>query len=204
MPPAARRPADIPYADHPAIAHEAAGIRSLVARTGRTLDEWIAIGRQDGPAEERALAHWLQHTHGLGRDTARWVAGRSLGSAPSYDPGALVDTLFSGPKAALRPVYDALLAEALALGDDVTITPATTMVPFRRRRVIAQAKPSTRTRVDFGLALGKHAGALPERLLDTGGAAKGDRITHRIALASPDDVDDVVRHWLRVAYDLDA
>ena len=204
MPPAGRRPTEIPYADHPALAHEAAGIRSLAERTGRALEEWLVVVRRDGPREERALARWLQDAHGMGRDTARWVAGRALGQAPAYDPQALVDALFAGPRAALRPIYDALLEAALELGDDVTVTPGATIVPFRRRHVIAQVRPATRARVDFGLALGRHAGAFPARLADTGGKAKGDRITHRIALASAADVDDEVRRWLRVAYELDA
>jgi hypothetical protein len=40
-------------------------------------------------------------------------------------------------------------------------------------------------------------------LIDTGGAAKKDRITHRIELRSPDEVDAGVRRWLKVAYELD-
>lgn len=41
------------------------------------------------------------------------------------------------------------------------------------------------------------------RLIDTGGFAKKDRITHRITITSLDDIDDEVKHWLRVAYDRD-
>jgi len=42
------------------------------------------------------------------------------------------------------------------------------------------------------------------RLIDTGGFAKKDRITHRIPITQIDDIDGEVEHWLRVAYDLDA
>lgn len=42
------------------------------------------------------------------------------------------------------------------------------------------------------------------RLIDTGGRAKGDRITHRIAITSIADVDSEVKGWLKIAYDLDA
>jgi len=44
---------------------------------------------------------------------------------------------------------------------------------------------------------------IPIRLLDTGGLAKGDRITHRICLTSPTEIDEQVETWLRVAYQLD-
>ena len=42
------------------------------------------------------------------------------------------------------------------------------------------------------------------RLIDTGGFAKKDRITHRIEITSLKDIDDEVKHWLKVAYDRDA
>jgi hypothetical protein len=41
-------------------------------------------------------------------------------------------------------------------------------------------------------------------LIDTGGFAKKDRITHRIPITSLGDIDDEVKHWLQVAYERDA
>jgi hypothetical protein len=56
-------------------------------------------------------------------------------------------------------------------------------------------------RIDIGFALGdmKAKG----RLIDIGGFAKKDRITHRIPLESVNDIDDEVKQWLKVAYDRD-
>jgi uncharacterized protein DUF5655 len=51
------------------------------------------------------------------------------------------------------------------------------MVPFYRHHVFAQIEPSTRTRIDLGMALKDTK--TPKRLIDTGGFAKKDRITHR-------------------------
>ncbi|MBA3570653.1 MAG: hypothetical protein H0W34_01490 [Pyrinomonadaceae bacterium] len=42
------------------------------------------------------------------------------------------------------------------------------------------------------------------RLIDTGGFAKKDRITHRIPIESVQDIDDEVQHWLKAAYNRDA
>ena len=42
------------------------------------------------------------------------------------------------------------------------------------------------------------------RLLDTGGFAKGDRISHRIPITTLADIDADVDHWLQAAYELDA
>jgi hypothetical protein len=77
------------------------------------------------------------------------------------------------------------------------------MVPLYRNHVFAQIKPTTNTRVDFGLALTHYKGKLPKRLVDTGGLAKKDRITHRIEISSTAQIDDEVKKWLKTAYDLD-
>ena len=110
-----------------------------------------------------------------------------------------VDAMFSGKRAALRPVYDRLLALALSLGKDVKACPGKTIVPLYREHVFAQIKPATNTRIDLGLALG---GTKPTgRLIDTGGFAKKDRITHRIEISSIKDIDAEVTRWLKKGYE---
>jgi hypothetical protein len=115
---------------------------------------------------------------------------------------AYVEQMFSGPKAGLRPIYDALLQVGISLGADTKACPCKTIVPIYRRHVIAQIKPATKTRIDFGLALGNTKA--PKRLIDTGGFKKKDRITHRIEVASIDDIDDELKRWLKRAYEMDA
>ena len=79
--------------------------------------------------------------------------------------------------------------------------PGTTIVSLYRTHVFAQLKPTTRTRIDLGLALGDVPAT--GRLIDTGGLAKKDRITHRVAISRPEEIDDEVVRLLGVAYDLD-
>lgn len=124
-------------------------------------------------------------------------AEQYLKEAPGY-----VDAMFSGKKAGLRSIYEALLQLAFTLGKDVTVSPAKTIIPFYRHHVFAQVKPTTQTRVDLGFCL---RGVKPVgRLVTTGGEAKGDRITHRIGLGSVAEIDREVRDWLKRAYDADA
>ena len=193
---------DTPYGVHPAYAMEAKAIAGLKAKTGRTLDEWITFIRTSGPKAESDRASWLKEKHGLGTNYAKWLATLPSGKPETPDPDGMVNALYAGDRAALRPVHDALVKLALALGRDVTITPCSTMVPIRRRYAIAQIKPTTKTRIDLGLALRdtKPAG----RLIDTGGFAKKDRISHRIPITSIREIDDEVKRWLRKAYEMDA
>ncbi len=71
-----------------------------------------------------------------------------------------------------------------------------------RNHVFAQIKPTTRTRIDFGLALKDRK--TPNRLIDTGGFVKKDRVTRRIEITSTKDIDDEVKRWLTLAYEMDA
>ena len=197
------RPSSL-YSPHPSLATEEASLARLEERTGRTLAEWIELVKASGPPTEPERRTWLKDMHGLTTNYAWWIAERAegRGAAADYDPEALVEAMFAGGKAGLRPVYEELLRLALALGRDVKACPCQTIVPLYRKHVFAQLKPSTRSRLDLGLALQDTPAT--GRLIDTGGRTRGDRITHRIPITGPADVDEEVKRWLRTAYDLAA
>lgn len=198
------------YGVHPSLAMVQKWIAELKEKTGRSLDEWLRLIKKSGPKDETGRREWLKTEYGLGTNSAWWLAERAEGKgAEGDDPDAYleaaegyVEKMFSGSKAALRPIYDELLKVGLKAGKDVKACPCQTIVPIYRKHVIAQIKPTTRTRIDMGFALGdmKAKG----RLIDTGGFAKKDRITHRIEITSLKDIDDEVKQWLKVAYDRDA
>jgi hypothetical protein len=182
----------------------------LPAKTGRSLADWIALVKKSGPATEKERREWLKKEHKLGTNTAWWIAERADGKGTEEDsPEAYleaaekwVDAMFSGPREALRPLYDQLLNLALSLGKDVKASPGKTIVSLYRNHVFAHIKPSTNTRIDFGFALGKMK--TPKRLIDTGGYEKKDRITRRIEVTSKADIDDELKHWLKKSYEMDA
>ncbi len=198
------------YSVHPGVAMVRKWIAELPQKTGRTLDEWIRLVKKEGPPTEKERREWLKKHHNLGTNAAWWIAGRARGKGmedsnpEAYLKAAVqyVQEMFAGPKAGLRPIYDRLLLLGLKLGKDVKACPCKTIVPLYRNRVFAQIKPTTQTRIDLGLALGK--AKTPKRLIDTGGLAKSDRITHRIPIANLAEIDNEVKRWLRTAYELDA
>lgn len=197
------------YSVHPGVVMTQRWIAELKEKTGRSLDEWLKFIRKNGPKTEKERREWLKTEHGLGTNSAWWLAERAEGKGEEAgDPDAYlkaaeqyVENMFSGSKEALRPLYNELLKLGLSVGKDAKACPCQTIVPLYRNHVFAQIKPTTRTRIDMGFALGdmKPTG----RLIDTGGFAKKDRITHRIPIASIEDIDNEVKHWMRVAYDRD-
>jgi hypothetical protein len=182
----------------------------LKSKTGRSLEEWIAVVKKSGPESEKDRREWLKQQHGVSTQSAAWIAERAEGGGGDLDSPEeylaaaerYVDEMFSGKRAALRPLYDELLKVGFSMGKDVKACPCTTMVPLYRNHVFAQIKPATQTRIDLGFALGPRK--TEGRLIDTGGYAKKDRITHRIPIESARDIDAEVRKWLKTAYEADA
>jgi hypothetical protein len=208
---AAKTARGVVYSVHPGVAYVQAVIDNMPQKTGRSLEEWIALVEKSGPAGEKERIAWLKGQHKLGATTAGLIAecahglGRENTDGAAYLEAAAryVEEMYEGAKAGLRPIHDALVELVMSTGKDVKICPCTTIVPFYRNHVFAQIKPATRTRVDFGLALKGVTKKIPKGLIDTGGLKKGDRITHRFPLESPAEIDDQVREWVKTAYDLD-
>jgi hypothetical protein len=183
-------------------------VADLREKTGHSLEEWVDLVEKKGPKSTKERRDWLKAEHGFGTNGAWWIAERAeKGTAwEDGDPVAYlkaaaeyVESMYAGTKGGLRPLHDRLMELGKRLGPDVRVCPCKTIVPFYRENVFAQIKPSTRTRIDFGLSL---RGVDPvDRLQSTGGEAKGDRITHRIVVTTLADIDDFVERWLRTAYE---
>jgi len=196
------------YSVHPGVLMVQNWVATLKQKSGRSLDEWLTLIRKSGPPTERERREWLKKEYGLGTNTAWWLAERAEGKGEDGDPDAYleqanqyVEEMYSGSKAGLRPMYDALLKLGLGIGKDAKACPCKTIVPLYRNHVFAQIKPTTRTRIDLGFALG--ARKAEGRLIDTGGYAKKDRITHRIPISSLNEIDAEVKQWLHTAYEED-
>ena len=142
--------------------------------------------------DDGQLVAWLKSEYGLSHGNANTLVHTAAERArPDVDP---VAEQYAGGKVGLRPIYEALVAAATFLGDDVEVAPRKTCVSLRRGKQFAMLTPATRTRLDLGLNL---------KGIDPGGrlrAASG-MCTHTIALTSIEDVDDEVRGWLWEAYE---
>src|ERR1039457_7239940 len=81
---------------------------SLPARTGRSLPDWLALVRDSGidPLEQRAVRGWLRSGHGLPQNSQWAIADAAARAAGWVRPSVAqyVDSQYSGPYAALRPI----------------------------------------------------------------------------------------------------
>lgn len=173
-------------------------VKNLQAKTGKSIERWVSIARATGATKHGALVAALKSNHGLTHGYASLIAFRALESA--NEPGTSEDPVaaqYEGDKAPLRPIYDALIAAANRLGDDVEISPKKGYVSLRRTRQFAIIQPSTKTRVDVGLNLGKIA---PTHRLEPSRGFSA-MVSHRVRLSGPREVDAELLRWLRMAYE---
>lgn len=171
---------------------------TLRAKTGKGLDDWIAIARGAGIAGHMALVNHLKSDHGLTHGYANMVVhAANASSALSQDDDALVDAAFDGAKAHWRPLYGRLVALVRGFGGDVELAPKKGYVSLRRKKQFALLMPSTKDRFDIGLAL---KGEEPAGALELAGSWNA-MVSHRIRILADGDADGAVESWLRAAYD---
>jgi len=173
---------------------------SLAERTGKTLDEWVALVQASGidPLDQNSVRHWLRSAHGVPQNSQWAIADAAARAAGWVRPSTAeyIGSQYTGAKAALRPIYDKLAAAIEGLGDDVTVEGRGSYTPFVRGRQFAAVAAATRDRVDLGLRFTD--APADDRLQRSTGPGQA---THKIALRSADDVDDQVLRLLRLAYE---
>ena len=172
-------------------------IRNIETQTGQSLDELIAAGLATGQTKHKALQAFFTETYGLTYGNANVVAifARDRLKGASGEEANFVDAQYEGKKAALRPLYDTLIAAVAAFGD-VEIAPKRTYVSLRRKKQFALVQPGP-GRIDVGINL---KGVDPNGRLEKSGSFNA-MCTHRVRVNSPDDVNDELLGWLRLAYE---
>src|SRR5436190_14972072 len=100
-------------------------IANLPAKTGKSMDEWLAIAAKSGHAKHGEIVKYLKTEHGLTHGYANQVALRAVAAANpvATDDADPVAAQYAGPKAALKPIYDKLLKIVNAFGGDVEASP---------------------------------------------------------------------------------
>ncbi len=171
----------------------------LKERTGEDVAAWNRRIANEQFADEASLGAWLTG-QGVTSYPQSLLVWERFGY-PSHlvaSAGELIDQQYAD-RPHLRPIFDALIAAAAALGE-VTIQARKTYISLvKPRRTFARIQPTTRNRVDLALRLeGREPGGRlqPPKIHET--------TPLEIRLASLGDVDAEVLDWLQTAYDQSA
>lgn len=174
-------------------------IQNLPEKTGKSLPEWLKLIQAAKLAKHGEIVKYLKSEHGVTHGYANQIALRALRFDESAEPSGedLVDAQYAGQKAALRPIYDALIAAVRKFGRDVTVAPKKSYVSLRRNKQFAIIQPTTATRLDVGINL---KGESATDRLEASGSFNA-MVSHRVRVSSKQDLNAELIGWLRKAYE---
>ena len=172
-------------------------LKNLETRSGKTLAQLHALVRKSGLAKHGQVRDLLKKDLGMGHGDANLVAAlyfkaQEAPAAAGADP---LDAIYAGPKAALRPIHEKLVA-AIGKFGDFEVAPKKAYVSLRRKKQFAMIGPGTKTRVDVGINMK----GLPatERLM---ALPPGGMCQYRVTVTDPKQVDAELLGWIRQAWD---
>lgn len=173
-------------------------IENLHKNTGKTLEQWTDIVKQENYSKHGEVIKFLKDKHGLTHGYANLIAHKAYGtdSGSAENKNDLIELQYKG-KEHFKPLYDKLMSEIQMFGEDYEIAPKNTYVSLRRKKQFATLQPATRTRFEIGINL---KGQEPKGKLE---AIKTPNAmcSHRINLSEIGDIDKEVIGWLKAAYD---
>lgn len=175
-------------------------INNIQKKTGKSLDELAAIVKNSGLTKHGQIRDMLKRDLGLGHGDANMLVHVVLQSdgasaAEGKSQGKILDEIYSGKKADLRPIHEALMAKIVKFGKFETL-PKKGYVSLRRKKQFAMIGPKTNTRVEVGLNIKE----LPanERLLEQ---PKGSMCNYIVQVTEVSEVDERLFDWIRKAFE---
>lgn len=180
-------------------------LRNIQARTGRSIADLHAVIADSGLAKAGERRSMLMERFGLGYGDANTVAllygkpvpdlAAGAAPAPAAPAGDALEAIYAGPKAALRPLHDAVMAVVRGFGP-FEEAPKKAYISLRRSKQFAMVGPATRTQLEIGLNAKDLSGGARLKAMPPGGMCP-----FTVRLSSADEIDAELKGWLRKAYD---
>ena len=175
-------------------------LANIENRSGKTIAQLKAIVNNSALSKHMELVKMLKTTLGMGHGDANLVVHLALNpeqhtAAEDQSMVQVLDGLYTGPKASLRPIHDKLLPAMRKFGD-FEEAPKKTYVSYRRKKQFCMIGPATNTRVEVGLNVkGLNAA---DRLLEQ---PAGRMCSYIVKLTDVEQVDAELITWIRKAFD---
>ncbi len=172
---------------------------NIQKKTGKSLDELAAIIRKSGLPNMASSAIISNVSWGWVTAMRMPLCTRScnpMDSACGSKSGdQVLDEIYSGPKAHMRPIHEKLMKEINKLGE-FEIAPKKGYVSLRRKKQFVMIGPKTNTRFEVGINardLKKNA-----RLLEQ---PKGSMCNYIVNVTNAKEVDSELVAWIKSAYE---
>jgi hypothetical protein len=177
-------------------------LKNIEQRTGKTLAALERALRASGLRKHGEMRDFLKSEFGMGHGDANTLVhvvmqshGDARAEAAKGAGEDVLDAIYAGAKAALRPIHDKVMAEIAKFGP-FEEAPKKAYVSLRRKKQFAMVGPATNTRVEVGINLKGVPGT--ERLVEQ---PAGGMCQYKVKLTEPAEVDAELIRWIRQAYD---
>lgn len=175
-------------------------LQNIQTKTGKKLEELYAVIRKSGLAKHGEIRDMLKRDLGMGHGDANtlvhtYLKSESGGSGAASESGDVLNQIYTGPKAALRPIHEKLMDVIEKFGD-FEIAPKKGYVSLRRKKQFATIGPATNTRFEVGLNMKGVKGT--DRLNEL---PPGQMCQYKVKLTDAKEVDKELIGWIRQAYD---
>ncbi|MGD9954675.1 MAG: DUF5655 domain-containing protein [Candidatus Nanopelagicales bacterium] len=179
-------------------------LRNIQGKTGKSIAELHALLDGTGLSKHGEKRTWLIDNLGLGYGDANAVVGAQgkdlsaldgAAPAPAAPAGDPLDAIYTGGKAHLRSVHDAVIAAVDSLGD-YEQAPKKSYVSLRRKKQFAMVGPATKDLVEIGL----NVKDLPDSARLKAMPA-GSMCSYTLRIGTAKEVDAELKRWLKAAYD---
>ena len=172
---------------------------NIQKKTGKSLEELAAIVRKSGLTKHGEIRDYLKRELGLGHGDANTLVHTILQSdgqraAEGKSEDALLDEIYAGAKAHMRPIHERLMKEISEFGK-FEVVPKKGYVSLRRKKQFVMIGPKTNTRFEVGI----NARDLKKnpRLLEQ---PKGSMCNYIVNVTDIREVDSELVAWIKSAY----
>lgn len=178
-------------------------LTNIEKKTGKSIAQLRALVSASGLQKHGEIRDMLKRDLGLGHGDANAIAHAALdpdtaraASLPiGDDGGSELDRIYAGPKAALRPLHEAVMSQVGKFGE-FEIAPKKTYLSLRRNKQFLMVGPATNTQLEVGLNL---KGVEPDARLVA--VKQPAMCSMKVRLGDASEVNAQLSAWMRKAFD---
>ena len=177
-------------------------LKNIQAKTGKSLDEVRSLIKKSGLTKHGEIRAMLIERLKLGYGDANSLVhyalrsdGQSAAQAGGLSIQDVLEGIYAGPKAAVRPIHEKVMQAIEKLGE-YEIAPKKGYISLRRKKQFAMLAPASMGRFEVGLNM---KGVEPTGRLTA--LPPGGMCQYKVFLTSAAEVDKELLGWIKTAYD---
>ncbi len=175
-------------------------LENIQKKTGKSLAELSTLVKSSGLTRHGEIRDMLKTSLGLGHGDANTLTHTVLQSdgtrtAAGKSTDAVLDEIYIGPKAGMRPIHDALM-QAISTFGGFEVVPKKGYVSLRRKKQFAMIGPKANTRFEVGINA-KELTSNPRLLAQP----KASMCQYVVNVADASEVNPELLGWIRTAYE---